>query len=421
MPTLGVLDGNMLSVVVVGAGNRGQTYTRWIAAHPEVARVVGVAEPHPQRRAELCALIEGEIATYSTWEELVAAGRQADAALVCTQDRDHTASAVALLGQGYHVLLEKPMAPTWAECEQIGAAAEASGTVLGICHVLRYTPLTKRLRELLAADVIGSVQSIQHLEPVGWYHYAHSFVRGNWRLEAESAPMLLAKSCHDIDWLGYVLDRPVERVASFGSLREFRPENAPAGSTQRCLDCPLERTCAYSATRIYLDRARAGQVGWPVSIITQDTSLEGVERALRETMYGTCVWRGEHDVVDRQVVALEYAGGITATFQMMPFTDMGHRRTQIFGTYGELTTDGETIEVFDFRTQQRTRYDVVISGSADAGGGHGGGDAGLMEAFCAACAGDRAALSSGPAATLTSHRVVFAIEEARKSGTVVTV
>lgn len=416
-----------MRVVVVGAGERGTVYAGWVADHPEAAEVVAVVEPDEIRRARFVADFPG-ITEFADWRDLPSEP-VADAAVICTQDRDHVEPALACLAAGYDVLLEKPIAPDPADVERVCAAAEASGRIFAVCHVMRYTPYTLKLREVLASGAIGDIVSVQHLEPVGWFHMAHSFVRGNWRREDESSSMLLAKSCHDIDWLGHVVGRPIRRASSFGSLVHFRPEAAPAGSTERCLDCPLERECAYSATRIYLDPARAGWDGWPVSVALAtggepEGGPDAVERVLRTGPYGRCVYRCDNDVVDHQVVAMEFEGGATGTFQMMAFTDMGFRRTQVFGTQGELTGDGETIEVFDFRTQQRTTYsadEVGTTGDASSGGGHGGGDWGLFAAFVAAvAAGDQSLISTDAAATRASHRAVFAIEEARRTGTVVT-
>lgn len=398
-------------------------YSGWAAVLPDRAEVVAVVEPDPLRRARFVEAFPG-ITEFIDWRDLPAEPI-ADAAVVCTQDRDHVGPALACLERGYDVLLEKPVAPTLAEVEEVCRAAEASGRIFAVCHVMRYTPYTLALRELLASGAIGEIVSVQHLEPVGWFHMAHSYVRGNWRREDESSSMLLAKSCHDIDWLGHVVGRPITRASSFGSLQHFRADQAPDGAAARCLDCPLERTCAYSATRIYLDRARMGEFGWPVSVALATGeepvgSVEAVERVLRTGPYGRCVYHCDNDVVDHQVVALEFAGGVTGTFQMMAFTDMAFRRTHIFGTQGELFGDGGTIEVLDFRTLQRRRIDVAVPGDASSGGGHGGGDWGLFEAFVSAVAAqDQSLISTDAAATLASHRAVFEIERARREGSVV--
>ncbi|MGH3487474.1 MAG: Gfo/Idh/MocA family protein [Actinopolymorphaceae bacterium] len=297
-------------------------------------------------------------------------------------------------------------------------AVRAAGVQFGVCHVLRYTPYTRLLKQVVDSGRIGSVMSVQHLEPVGHWHQAHSYVRGNWRREDQASSMLLAKSCHDIDWLRHVIGVPIERVSSFGTLSHFTPTNRPAGAADRCLDCAVETTCAYSAKRIYLGMIGRGHTSWPVHVLTSDLTEDGVTQALRDGPYGRCVYACDNDVVDHQVVALEFAGGITGSFTMTGFSAKGHRRTQIFGTQGSIDGDGEKIGVYDFLTDETEELSVESLGS-DAGSGHGGGDAGLMDAFTRALAtGDPSFISSGALESLETHLAVFAAERARHARTV---
>lgn len=415
---------DVVTMAVVGAGGRGTSYSAWVAEHPERAKVVAVADPDPVRRQRLAqrhAIADG--AQYTSWNELAEQRPAVDAVLICTQDNLHTEPALRFIADGYHVLLEKPMAPTEAECTAIAEAAQRAGVVFAVGHVLRYTPYTQKLKRLLDAGAVGEVMSVSHLEPVGWWHMAHSFVRGNWRNEAQSSSMLLAKSCHDLDWLQYILGRSIVREVSFGRLSYFNRAHQPADAADRCLECPLQNSCAYSATRIYLEPVLsdpAAANAWPVSVLTSDASLQGVELALRKGPYGRCVWACDNDVVDHQVVAMEFDGGATGTFTMTGFTEMADRKTRIFGTHGELVGDGDRIEVFDFRTRERSVVHAHGGGDATARGGHGGGDAGLMDAFVAAVStGDRSRVLSDAAASLASHRAVFAAERSRREGVTV--
>lgn len=408
-----------VTYVVAGAGQRGFGYGEWIAAHPDRARVLAVAEPRTHQREAFARRhdIPPERA-FASWQELAAAPRMADAAIVATQDSDHVGPAVTLADNGYHLMVEKPLAPTEEECVELVRAVTEAGVLFAVCHVLRYRPYTRLLKGLLDDGRIGDVMSVQHLEPVGHWHYAHSYVRGNWRRSDIASFMLLAKSGHDIDWLRHIVGRPIQRVSSFGSLQHFRPERRPDGAADRCLDCAVEPDCAYSAPRIYLGRLREGRTGWPVSVITDDVSEAGVTAALRDGPYGRCVYACDNDVVDHQVVAMEFRGGVTATFTMTAFTPHVDRRTQVFGTGGYLDGTGEQVTVHDFLTGETTVHDAASAGQ-DAAAGHGGGDAGLLDAFTTAVAtGDAAHILSGPAESLESHRAVFAAERARLSGTV---
>lgn len=410
-------------LIVVGAGSRGAVYAAYARAHPDAVRIVGVAEPREVYRERLAR--EHAIApehTSADWPALAARPRFADGVVIATPDALHADPAVAFADLGYHLLLEKPMAPSPAECRRIVDAAGRNRVLLAVCHVLRYTRYTEQLKAIVTSGRIGDVVSVDHLEPVGYWHQAHSFVRGNWNNAARSAPMLLAKSCHDLDWIRHVVGQRCVQVSSFGGRFHFRPDQRPDGAAARCLDCAVESACPYSAVKIYLGRVRAGYTGWPVDVLTPDLTEAGVTEALRTGPYGRCVYACDNDVVDHQVVAMRFAGGTTASFTMTGFTRQRDRETRIFGTRGELFGDGSTIELHDFLTDttEVVRTDVASDGSIATG--HGGGDGRLMEAFVAAIAtGDARRILSGPAESLETHLMVFAAETARRDGRVVDV
>ncbi|MFB6989502.1 Gfo/Idh/MocA family protein [Streptomyces sp. NPDC056178] len=400
-------------VALVGAGNRGLTYAAWIKAHPERARLVAVADPRPAARAAAGAELE-----FDDWRPLVEGDAIADAVIVATQDRNHVEPVLALARAGYAILAEKPLAPSEAETRTLIEGVEKAGVLFAVCHVLRYTPYTDLVKEVVGSGVLGELVSVEHLEPVGWWHYAHSYVRGPWRSELASSPMLLAKSCHDLDWISYVTGERIEQVASFGGLKHFRPENAPAGAAERCLDCAAEDGCPYSALKLYVPTLREHGSVWPVTHVTDSTDETELLTALREGPYGLCAYRVDNDVVDHQVLAMQLSGGMTATFTMVAFTEQTDRQTRIFGSHGWLRGDGKRVTVHDFRTDEVTVHEVDTSGS-NAAEGHGGGDTALVDAFVHAVAtGDPAAVRSGTKATLGSHLAAFAAERARLTGSV---
>jgi predicted dehydrogenase len=409
-------------VVLVGAGIRGEIYGHWIGEHPDRAQVVAVAEPHPDRRQIAASRHHlPDSALFEDWRELAGRPRIADAVVIATQDALHFEPAVAFAEAGYAVLLEKPIAPTEEECHRVVDAVTRSKVPFGVCHVLRYTPYTRMLRALLTEGRIGEIVNVDHVEPVGFAHYAHSYVRGNWRREETSAPMLLAKSCHDLDWLGYIVGHPVRAVSSFGSLSYFVPGNRPAVAADRCPDCVLQDSCAYSAVRIYGEHLAAGDLAWPLSVLTPQPTAQSVTEALRTGPYGRCVWACDNDVVDHQVVALEFEGGATATFTMTAFSTNRPRMTHIFGTMGEIYCDGSIIRVTDFRTRETRTIDVTAPAADDPLlSGHSGGDAGLMNDFITAVATwDDHWISGTAAEALAAHELVFAAERARREGRVV--
>ncbi len=296
--------------------------------------------------------------------------------------------------------------------------------------MLRYTTYTKKVKEIVASGRLGELISIRHLEPVGYWHQAHSYVRGNWRNERDSSPMLLAKSCHDLDWLRHIMDKRCTQVSSFGSLMHFRPENRPPGAADRCLVCSIEPACPYSAPKIYLGRVRRGETEWPVNVLTPDVTEAGVTEALRTGPYGRCVYACDNDVVDHQVVNMQFEDGATAGFTMTAFNRKRDRETHIFGTRGELYGNGQFIEVYDFLTDNTERLDVApasdgsipSTGSGQALSGHGGGDLALMTHFVGALIrNDPSLILSGPAESLETHMMVFAAEQARRENRVIEV
>jgi predicted dehydrogenase len=295
------------------------------------------------------------------------------------------------------------------------AAVATAGVMFAVGHVMRYTPYTAGVKDLVDSGRLGDIMSVQHLEPVGFWHQAHAFVRGNWRRSDLATSMLLAKSCHDLDWLRYILGRSPTRISSFGSLTHFTAANQPAGAADRCVDCAVEASCPYSALRLYNGMLDRGEHGWPLSVVVSDFTPAALGEALRDGPYGRCVYASDNDVVDHQVVAMEFPGGTTATFTMTAFSEAAKRSIRLFGTRGELSGDGETIRVHDFLTGN----EEVITPTGTASGGHGGGDAGLMDAFVSAVAtGDPTLIRSGPRESLASHLAVFAAERARLNGTV---
>lgn len=407
-------------IVIVGAGSRGTTYARLSRSVSVPAEVVGVAEPREAYRERVVRDHDiADDAVFHDWRRAAELPRFADAVVVATQDAMHVEPVEAFASLGYHVLLEKPMAPNADDCRRVVAAAQHNGILLAVCHVARYTNYTRRLKELLDSGRLGEVVSVQRLEPVGFWHMAHSFVRGNWRSEAVSSPMLLAKSCHDLDWIRYVVGRPCVQVSSFGRLTHFTSASKPDGAGERCLDCAAEPGCAYSAPRIYLGFYRAGSRGWPLDVVTPDVTEENLLEALKAGPYGRCVYDCDNDVVDHQVVNMAFEGGATASFTMTAFTRARPRDDRIFCTRAEVTGDGRHLDVFDFLTQQTERIDTHDGAPMS---GHGGGDLGVLDAFLRAVAtGDASHILSDPSETLETHLMVFAAERARREGRVVDV
>ncbi|REE87421.1 oxidoreductase family protein [Paenibacillus taihuensis] len=405
-----------ITAALIGAGQRGAgAYAPYAWNHPEEIRFVAVADGDQERRerfAETYGIPETE--TFAGWEELLARPKLADAVLICTQDKLHFEPTIKALEMGYHVLLEKPMSPDPLECFMIGEYAEKFGLVLSICHVLRYTDFFAQIKQIVSDGTIGSLVSIVHVENVEHRHQAHSFVRGNWSKSEVSCPMILAKSCHDMDILQWIVDEPCTKVSSFGSLMHFRKESAPDGAPKRCLDgCPVQETCPYYAPRMYMERD--DWVGAVLrSVVSNDTSDEGVLNSLKDGPYGRCVYHCDNDVVDHQVVNLEFASGATASFTMSAFTHEGGRSVKLMGTLGQIRADMEknVIEVTSFKTRETKTVHLETDAA-----GHGGGDTNIMRDFVRLVRSDGKEKGlTGAKTSVQSHLIAFAAEKSRVEG-----
>ena len=397
------------TVAIIGAGGRGQMFSELISQNAHLGCVTAVAEPRDSYRnaiGDRWGIPEER--RFRSWAALCGQPRMADAAVVATMDRLHAGPAVACLNAGYDLLLEKPMAPTLDECRAIEAAQRRSGRIVAVCHSMRYHKGFRKLRDLVADGAIGRVVTVDQLEQVAYWHQAHSFVRGNWGNEGRSAPMLLAKSCHDIDYLSFVIGKPCRRVSSFGSLTYFTRSNAPKGSTERCTDgCPAEPTCPYSAIRQYV---HGNRTTWPADVVSFDHSAAAHLEAIRTGPYGRCVYKVDNDVVDHQVVCMEFEDDVTATFTMTAFTQGGGRKVRIHGTTGELAYDESEIVLRTFGDNNVTR---IALGSEI--GGHGGGDNRVvLEWLLALHSRNDSRIVANAQQSLESHTIVFAAERSRR-------
>lgn len=411
-----------LTLALVGAGERGQyCYAPYAKMHGYEIEFVAVADPHTGRREKFVADYHVPASgVFETAEQFFAQPRLADAVLICTQDSQHYEYACQAIEMGYNILLEKPISPSVQECLDLQRRAEAKGAQIMVCHVMRYTKFYRKIKELLDSGAIGDVVHVMHSENVGYWHYAHSYVRGNWHKTADSSPMILAKCCHDMDILAWLLNSRCKTVSSFGDLRYFCEENAPEGSPNRCTDgCPHAAVCPYYAPALYLDDNTPWQTA--LTALGPDQSHSARKRALEEGPYGKCVFHNDNDVVDHQVASLLFENGTTVAFTMCAFSNACDRTVTFMGTKGELcaSMENNTIEVIPFgagvKTGTRAVY-TVCPGTT----GHSGGDEGIMEEFVAILKGERLNTNS-IAQSVHSHIMAFAVEQSRLSGKTISV
>jgi predicted dehydrogenase len=397
---------------MVGAGNRGHlAYGAFAERNPEKAKFVAVVEPDDARRARFANAhrIPAE-RQFRSWEEIAGMAPLAPALINATLERQHRASTLALLAAGYDMLLEKPIAPTAGECLEIATAAESHGRLLQIAHVLRYAPFFLALREVITSDRLGAIVSVDWRENLIYWHFVHSYVRGNWGKAAEGGPMILTKCCHDLDLLVWIFGR-CEQLSSSGSLTHFTRGAVGPEIPNRCTDgCPIAETCPFFAPRVYLDRLRENPASFAVAAVTLDRTPEGVMRALETGPYGRCVYRADNDVVDHQVVLMRFGGGLSVSLTMQGSSHVEGRTVRIDGTRATLLANEARaeMEIHDHRTGQVERI------SRPRGvGGHGGGDDGLMRAFVGAIQGDRGGVLTSAREAVASHLMAFAAERAR--------
>ena len=411
-----------VTFAICGCGARGlEAYAPYQERHPEEMKIVAGADTRPERLAMLRERYGvPQERCYPSDEALLAQPRLADVMIIATQDRQHVPAALAALDKGYHVLLEKPISPSLEECRALQKKARETNRAVVVCHVLRYTRFYSTLKDLLDRGAVGKVETIDAVEHVAYWHYAHSFVRGNWRRSDETSPMILAKSCHDMDILRWLAGAECQRVQSFGALDCFRPECAPEGAALRCLDgCARKKDCPYDAEKIYITDPRTGIRGkgkvWPCGVVVSEPTEETLMEALRTGPYGRCVFHCDNDVVDHQTVNLEFSGSIHATFTMTAFTQSCHRSIKVTGTGGEVEGDMEEEKLVLRRFGQPER---VIDLREENGefSGHGGGDFGLMRSFCRLIAAGGTEGLTGVDASVESHVMALAAEASRRDG-----
>ncbi|HEV8080094.1 MAG TPA: Gfo/Idh/MocA family oxidoreductase [Chitinophagaceae bacterium] len=408
--------GKPVTAITLGAGNRGMVYGGFAAENSTELKIVGVAEPikfRNDRYAKIHKIPDEN--RFVTWEHVFQRPKFADAIIISTPDRLHYGPCMKALSMGYDILLEKPIAPTEKECREILALSKKTGRIVAVCHVLRYAPYFVKMKELIAKGAVGEVISVQHLEPIEHTHMAHSYVRGNWHNSKETTPIILAKSCHDLDIIKWVLNKPSRQIVAMGDLKWFKKENAPAGSTNRCTDgCKIERECPYSAIRAYYDKRERTSV----FDLPEDKSkhAEVIMNKLKTTNYGRCVYRMDNDQPDHYITNIRFDENVTASFSMEAFTSYAGRRTRIMGAMGDMVGDMTELVINDFRTGKETK---LVPKAKDVDGyknsGHGGGDWLLARDFVQAVAQQNSKLlTSTIDESIESHIMGFMAEESRK-------
>ena len=406
------------TIAIIGTGARGaKAYGRLMFKSPERYKITHLCDINP----DVLNRVGDEFGVPSenrfTDPDEFFAQRRADVLVIATPDDCHVKHCLSGMEAGYDILCEKPLTDNEDECKALLAAQKKYGNKILVCHVLRYALAYLGLKELLDSGKLGRLVAINWVEPVGYWHQAHSYVRGNWRNTDHAAPMILAKCCHDLDLLQYFAGSKCKTVSSMGDLTFFKPECAPEGATERCSDCSLKDTCPYSAYRIYIERWKqkgSPAVEWPYNVlVTEPITEEKLLDAIQNGPYGRCVFHCDNNVVDHQAVQMNFENGVIATLHMNAFNQMADRRVTLFGTYGmaDMTSDKITLNIYGEPTQE---IDTRAQGKQN-GYAHGGGDARMIDALYDMISGNRP-LTTGLEHSVESHLMGIKAEESRLQG-----
>lgn len=413
-----------LKVALAGLGSRGKdTYAKCADIYPEKMEIVAIADIDRSKVDEVASLYNiPKNMCFNSAEELLQQERIADVMFITTQDKQHVGHAIPALKKGYHILLEKPISPELDECREIVKVAKEYNRKVVVCHVLRYTPFFTKLKQMIEEDSIGDVVNVMALENVGYWHQAHSFVRGNWRNSETTSPMILAKCCHDMDLYLWLTGKTCKLVSSFGSTYLFKEECAPEGAALRCLDgCKAKENCPFDAEKIYLTHKKIGVVNgyksWPLDVLALHPSVDSITEAIKTGPYGRCVYHCDNNVVDHQVVNLEMTDGSNVHLTMSGFTATGSRYAKFMGTKGEIIADMSTNIIKLTRFGEDT-VEIDVSKIASDFSGHGGGDNRMVSEFLDLLIYDKEPTSAITSVehSVESHYCALAAEESRLNG-----
>ena len=398
-----------VSIVAIGAGNRTNKYLEYVKRNPDKVRLVGVVELNDIRRRNIAVRFGlDDSQCFTDYRIFFQQPRVADAVMICTPEHMHFEPAMLAIAMGYHILLEKPIAQTLEECMAIGMAAKEKGVHVAVCHVLRHHPYFMKIKELVDSGTLGSIISINHRSAVGVDRSTHGFVRGMWRKEAVTNPMLISKCCHDIDFLLWLTKTRCRKLTSFGSLRWFKRANAPEGAGERCIDCTIEPRCPFSAIDLY--RIRRDWIS-NFDVPEGKTIDDVIEEQLQHGLYGRCVYCCDNDVVDHQIVSMEMESEVTINFSMDVFTLKDNRETHICLTEGEIDGDETTLRIKRFRGAVEETYDFSdIVGTPF----HAGADLNLIADFVDALLEGREGLATSIERSVESHRICYEAERSRR-------
>lgn len=398
---------NMLTFAIIGLGNRGSVYADGLKTQKNV-KIVSVCDKSRENLLKAKQVYGVEEKNVFSDENEFFKEKRADVLIVATLDGLHKEQSIRGMSLGYDILLEKPMAPTTKDCEDIKAASEKFGRDVVICHNLRYTPFYQKFKTVIASGEIGKVLSVEQSENVAYHHYMCSFIRGKWHRSEDTSSIVLQKCCHDLDIITWFVGDVNDTLQSFGDLRYYIKENAPKNSAKLCVNCKV-KNCPYNAYEFYVKAHDSMCVPYGF-----DYSDENIKKYLSDenNPYGVCVFKSDNDVCDRQTVSIKYDNGVTANLLLHGFANETDRLTYVYGTegrvYGRFNEGIVNVERFDGKSYS---FDVNKEVSSDS---HNGGDVKLVCDYVTyKLTGERPLGISRISDSLKSHNLAFEAESVR--------
>jgi predicted dehydrogenase len=408
----------MKTIAVIGLGSRGVNYMRFVRLfHKKRVKIVAICDINEVKVKEIAKSYKIDSSNCFTDENEFFKEKRADAVFICTQDNDHYRNCMAALSLGYHILVEKPLSYNIDECLEIEKVSKEKNLHVVVCHVLRYSNYFSKMKDLVRNAGLGEIMTINHQENIANFHFAHSYVRGNWHKKETATPILMAKCCHDIDIISWLMDSEAEQVQSYGALTYFTEKNAPKNAPNRCTDgCPVT-DCPYNAEYLYVTAPlhKATWLKYSPRILTSKlhSSKEDIMKVLKEGPYGVCVYRSDNDVNDHQSVLMKFPGGRIATHTLTAFTDKFYRQTHITLTNGEIignTLTGKlTVHRFNGKNKVYRTSFIQLPGHVEA-------DMKLIKSFVSLLDGTLQNLEDVTfvSATIPSHRTIVRAEQSIK-------
>ncbi len=356
-----------IKVGIIGFGNRGSLYAKFIKEQQERAQLVAVADFRIDDITD--RLQQYDIAKkYKNSEDLFNDKLDLDLLIISSMDKYHFQECKKAIMLGYNVLLEKPISVNKEEILELERLANEKGVKVVVCHVLRYTIFYKEIKRLIASGKIGDIVNINATENVAFWHQAHSFVRGNWHNTKECGPEILTKCSHDMDIITWLMNKNVKKISSFGDLYYFKKKNKPIDSASRCCSCKLKDECDFNCYKFYLENRE-----WLTPFIGLDLSDEKIDNFLKTSDFGRCVFDMDNDTVDHQVVNILFDDATTASLTMNAFSRYCYRDIKIYGTKADIIGNFEskiiTVNYFD-----GSKEEIDINKLTSDFEGHGGGD-----------------------------------------------